>query len=212
MRYLRLAAIGLACGISACSYDVPITASPAFDVYSNYRDKIPGRFTLFVDANSFAREVKPAGHMCSAHSYPLNANASFKQSALKTIEQIVEEVELVDRPLPVEELASKSYQGQIVIKSDEYIARITFIPGFWSATASSTVDISASLIVDGTEGRYLGTSAAASRSSELSSANCGDGAQAIADANSRATKELLGRLAERLANEPRLREPVAKAP
>jgi hypothetical protein len=198
--------------MSACAYEVPITASPAFDVYSNYRDKIPGRFALFIDASSFAREVKPTGHICSANSYPLNANASFKQSAVNTIEQLVEQVEVVERPLPVEELTAKGYHGQIVIKSDEYTARITFVPGFWSATASSSVDVSASLVVDGADGRFLGTSASASRSSELSSASCGDGAQAIADANSKATKELLGRLGERLANEPRLRQPQAQMP
>lgn len=212
MPKLRLAAVAAALGISACSYDVPTTASPAFDVYSNYRDKIPGRFALFVDANSFAREVKPTGQICSANSYPLNANASFKQSTIQTIKQLVEELELVDRPLPIEELKDKAYRGQIVVKSDEYIAHITFIPGFWSATASSSVDISASLVVDGTDGRFLGTSASASRSTELSSASCGDGAQAIAEANSKATKELLERLGERLSNEPRLRQPVAQTP
>lgn len=209
MRSFCWVALGAALGISACSYNVPTTASPAFDVYSNYRDKIPGSFALYVDANSFAREVKPTGQICSANSYPLNANISFKQSVTATIKQLVEQVEVVERPLPTADLAAKGYRGQIVVRSDEYIAHITFIPGFWTATASSSVDISASLIVDGADSRFLGTSASASRSTELSSASCGDGAQAIADANSKATKELLERLGERLANEPRLRQPPA---
>ena len=191
--------------------------SPAFDVYSNYREKIPGRFVLFVDADLFAREVtKSTGHMCSAHFLSFEPRQCFIQAVgaqdhradcAKKSNWLIEPS--ADRGARIEILSGPDP----AIKSDEYIARITFLFRiFGVSTASSTVDISASLIVDGSEGRYLGTSASANHNqvTNCESASCGDGAQAIADANSRATKELLSRLAERLANEPRLKEPLAK--
>ena len=35
---------------SACAYNTPVDVSPAYNVYSNYEDKLPGRYALYVDA------------------------------------------------------------------------------------------------------------------------------------------------------------------
>ncbi|MDY0883500.1 hypothetical protein ACFPL7_11115 [Dongia soli] len=192
---------------AACSYPVSVPPSPALDVYASYTDKITGKYALYVDATSFTRTVSATGEICSAHNYPINANDAFKASAVKTLEQLVENVEVVDAPIAREALAERGYRGMIVIKSDEYSARLMFVPGFWQATATASADISARILVDGPEGRLFGTSGSASRSYDSSTGSCGGGAEALSHATSMAMKEMFERLGERFANEPKLRHP-----
>lgn len=69
------------------------------------------------------------------------------------------------------------------------------------------VDLVASLRVDGRSGRLLGTTVAADDNAVTDAGTgCDGGAQAISLATSGALKKLMGRLGERLANSPRLRE------
>jgi hypothetical protein len=71
----------------------------------------------------------------------------------------VESVQVVDAPVSASSLAERGLAGMIIIQPDTLVARIQFIEGFWPGTADSTVEISASISVDGKEGRLLGTSA-----------------------------------------------------
>jgi hypothetical protein len=139
------------------------------------------------------------------HSYPIDARAAFKQSAIDTVAQLVEAVEPIEKALTSAELREGQYRGQIIVKAEEYSPRLTFIPGFWMAHASSTVDISASLLVDGPDGRLLGTKASESRTVESDASGCSSGTDALGKANGKAMEAVLDRLAERFSNEPRLR-------
>lgn len=85
--------------LGACSYKASAPVSPAYDVYSNYPDKIPGRFALHVDAEELNREVRVRGYACSAHTYAVKGESAFVQSTLRTIEDLVQSVQLVDDPL-----------------------------------------------------------------------------------------------------------------
>ncbi|HET6156927.1 MAG TPA: hypothetical protein VFE34_01150 [Dongiaceae bacterium] len=207
-----LTAIIAAASLCACTYDVKTTASPALNVYSSYTDKLPGSYALLVQSDILAKKVDPSSHACSANNYPIDARATFKQSATDTMAQLVEKLEPVEQALTREQLQAGNYRGQIIIKAEDYDPRLTFVPGFWTATASSTVDISASLLVDGPSGRLLGTKASESRTEESEVSGCGGGKDALGRANGKATEALLDRLAERFSSEPRLRATSAALP
>jgi hypothetical protein len=204
MRFLSLAL--LLTLLSGCAYQVPVRPAPALDVYASYGDKVPGKFALYIDAASFNRVIVATGQICSAHKFPVNANEAFRLSAVETMKQLVEEVEVVDAPISRPKLAGTGYKGMIVLKSDEYTARLMFIQNFWSATATASADMSASVLVDGPQERLFGTSASASRSFDATTSGCDEGAGAIGEATALAMKEMLERLGERFANSPRLRE------
>ena len=199
------AAVIAAIFLSACTYEVKTTAAPALNVYSSYGEKLAGKYALLVHSDIMTKEVEPSSDNCGPHDYPIDARAAFKQSAIQTVTQLVETVEPVETALTATDLAAGGYKGQIIVKAEEYDPRLTFIPGFWVAHASSTVDISASLLVDGPEGRLLGTKASESRTVESDASGCGSGTDALAKANSKAMAAVLDRLAERFSNEPRLR-------
>ena len=200
-----LAAAIVAVSLCACTYEVKTTAAPALNVYSSYGEKLAGKYALLVQSDIMTKTVEPSSNNCGPHDYPIDARAAFKQSAIQTFTQLVETVETVEKALTAAELTDGQYNGLIVVRAEEYDPRLTFIPGFWSAHASSTVDMSASLLVDGPNGRLLGTKASESRTVESEASGCGSGADSLARANSKAMAALLDRLAERFSNEPRLR-------
>jgi hypothetical protein len=82
---------------------------------------------------------------------------SFRQSVIATLQQLVEEADVVQTPLTVDELAKAGKRGQIIVRADSMEARVEFIPGFWSATGEGHVELTANLTVDGLQGRLLGT-------------------------------------------------------
>jgi hypothetical protein len=193
--------------LGACSYPVQPSVSPALNVYTSYADKLPGHYILVVEASSWGKVVKPSSYQCSAHSFPMDVNAVFKESVTRTVEQLVESVEVASVPPTRETMSNKKIAGVILVKADTFEPKLTFIPGFWSATASAAMDVSAALTVDGPQGRLLGTSAGASRSADGDAGEgCGDGAKVLADATSKALRDLMERLGERIGNAPKLRE------
>lgn len=192
--------------LSGCAYNAPVTVSPNLNVYSSYGNRLPGTYALFIDAEAFSQKVHPTGINCAAHNFPLDMQDTFRQSVVSTLQQLVEEVDVVPTPLTADELARTGKRGQIIVRADSMTARIQFIPGFWSATAESDVDLSANLSVDGPGGRLLGTTAEGEGTAQGEAGGlCGGGADVIAQAAEKATKHLLGELGERLSNSPRIR-------
>jgi hypothetical protein len=214
MKIFNLAALAAASlALGACAYNAPVGVSPNLNVYSSYDEKLPGSYALYVDSELFSQTVRPTGYNCAAHTFPLDMRDTFKQSVTRTIQQLVEEVEVVQSPLSGEALARSGKRGQIVVRADGLNARVQFIPGFWSASSEGNVELTANLSVDGSNGRILGTTAEGSGTAQGDAGlMCGGGANAIAMAAEKATKQLLGQLGERLSNSPRMRAASDVAP
>lgn len=203
----RLAACGLALALCGCAYNASVAVTPNLNVYTSYGDRLPGSYLLHVDADAFMRTVKPSGLTCSAHNYSLDAREAFQHSVLQTVAQLVENVQMVDRPLPADEVARRGARGMILVKAEGMSARLTYIAGFWTSKPEATVDLRASLVVDRPGlGRVLGTTASGDGEGVSPyGGDCGGGSDALGVATERAMEELLGTLGERLANAPRLR-------
>ena len=200
-----VAAIVAAVALCACSHEVKTIASPATSVRPVDGQKLPGSYVLVVQSDNMAKTVDPTSFSCGGPEFPIDARASFKQSARDTMVQLVEKLEPAEQPLTPEQLQAGKHRGQIIIKTTAYDAQLDFNPGLFSATADATVTIAASLAVDGPAGRLLEAEESDVRTVEHDVVTCGDGAEVLADANGKATVGLLERLAEHIAKEPKLR-------
>jgi len=179
-------------------------SAPNLNVYSNYSDKVPGKWMLSVDAASGKRDIHSEGIACAAHVYPVDISSSFRASVEATFQNLAENVEVVDNPPPASTLGAAGYAGVIRVKLDSMRPRLEFIQGFWSAKARSDMEIDAGLVVDGPSGRLLGTQASG-RGTDEESGDCPTGAGVIGHASEEAMKSLLGALGERFGNAPQLR-------
>lgn len=204
-------AAACAAALSACSYDVYTLSSPQLNVYSNYTNKIPGKWALTVFVNGIEQDVHPTGFACSANHYPLNVSSAFAQSSFTTFQNMIEDVEPLARPIPAAELARNGFKGIIRVKGEELRTRLIFLSGFLSSTAQAGVEIDAGVTVDGPDGTLVGTRATGHGSaSNDAGMYCEGGALALQLAAERAMRDVLGQLAERMSSTPQMRKPKSR--
>jgi hypothetical protein len=193
--------------VGGCAYNVAPTTAPAVNVYSSYESKIPGSWVLVIDPSTeFQREIKPSTYVCSAHKYPFSSGDTIKSSISQTMGNIFEEVISRSSAPTSEELAKNSLAGVVIVRLDSFQPRLACQQGFWSASCSATADMSFGVEVNGPNGRMLGTSVGSSKTHDGDAGGaCGDAANVFAEAYRLSLKDSLERMAERVANAPKLR-------
>ena len=214
----RLFGMVALCALAGCTYNAVVDVSPALGVYSNHDTKLQGRWALFVDSDRLDDAGEVVGIGCSAHNYPLEMESQFRASTVATIENLVDAVQLVDSPLNGAALASGGYAGQISIKTEDLDASFQAISGFWSVQSigagsyvlglEGEVELTVSMLVDGHEGRLLGTTVSEDGKSRFSG-DCSKGGQAVGKAAEESLERTLNVVGERLVNSRRVREYAA---
>ena len=198
-----VAAVGM---LAACSYDVQTVTAPQLNVYSNYDEQVPNRWALVVEPTALTTTARSSSYQCSAHAFPIDLAGSFPPSVTATFENVVQEIDVLERPIPASVLVQRGYAGQIQIRGEAVRARLNFLPGFFQANVDATVELEVGLVVDNGEGRALGTRASGmGRADGSAGIYCSGGADALARASEDAVRSVLGQIAERFSNAPRIR-------
>jgi hypothetical protein len=199
------AAIASAIFLSGCAYDAKPISTGAVNIVSNHSQKAPGRYALYVDPGELNKVIHPRGTNCAAHSYPLNMTDGFKSSVRATLANIFDQVEDVPTPLQGQTLRTAGYRGQIIVRGESMEGRLIAVPGFWNATISTTIQLAASITVDGPDGRLVGKTleGMAERESDAG-ALCSGGAASVEDAATEAMRKLMVQLGETVANTDKL--------
>ena len=199
----------LACiTLAGCAHQSVVDVAPAYNIASSYSQPIPGRWALYVDANDLeGKDLHMKGFECGAHRFPIAAGSAFAQSSLRTLKNVVQSIEMVDRPLSQASLKTQGFAGQILLKGEELDGDLVVITGFWSNKIEAEVDMAVSVRVEGQSGRLLGTTVSGDDESiHGAGAFCGGGAKAVADAGEGALKQIMINIAESISNAPRIRE------
>lgn len=207
MKYFTLA-VSIA-ALAGCSYAVKPVSAPAVNVYSSYEDKIPGKWVVVVaDTSDLVREIKPSGFTCSAHKYPFDAGDSIRLSVQNTLQNVFEEIELRSVNPTLEEIERTGFSGYLMIRVTAFQPRLSCSPGFWEASCTATSELAIGVDAFGHSGKLLGTSVSGSKSSDGGAGGyCGEAANIFADAFQASVKDTMERLAERVSNATKLREP-----
>lgn len=196
----------LAAWLSGCAYKAETISSPAYNVPLSYSSKIGGKWLLSVDADRFSTVVRPSGYQCSAHNYPLDLKGSFQSSVRQTLENVFADLEVVDKPVPSDQLAARGARGMIAVRGEDIRGRLDMLPGFMSATARTRVELATAVTVDGRQGRLLGKTVEGDAEAESGAGfACEGGSKALADAAGQAVRDNVRELAETLGNAPKLR-------
>jgi hypothetical protein len=192
--------------IASCAYQVHTNIRPNVAAYSAYDEKIPSKAAAYLDAHNAKADVKVSGLACSAHTFPVDAEASIKTALLGTLENVIEQVQLVDSPLSRSQLANRGLDTMIIAKIDNMDVDLLVIPGFWSADMRSEADVLIGITADNRNGRQFGTTVSGRGKATVNAGSaCEGGATAIGKAIEEATENALGTLAERVSNSDRLR-------
>ncbi|SFU22517.1 hypothetical protein [Mesorhizobium sp. YR577] len=192
---------------AACQYKAEPMSVGAYNVYSSYGDKLPGKYLLYVDASALKKAIKPSDMNCAAHTYPLDLTAGFTGSVRKTFETLVSETEVVAQPVDRADLAARGARGMIIVRGEEISGRLRVVPGFWAAGMETEVELVASITVDGRSGRLLGSTVSGNGNAQGDAGGfCEGGAKALVESAEKAMKQSVGRLGEALTNSERVRK------
>ena len=204
MKIILTAILGIA-ALSGCTYQSAVSATPVYDVYSGYDDKMPGTWALHVSGlERFASEADMASINCAANNYPIDVGQAFDSSLTATVTNLVEGLQIVDRPLTASELREREFAGIILAKAERVDAELIVNQGFWSGKPRSEVELAATITVEGVHGRLMGTTISGDGTARTSG-GCAQGADVVKNAAEDALRDLLTALGERFANSPRIR-------
>lgn len=205
---LGLVIVGIAGLVSGCAYNVQPVSTKAINIYSSYDSKVPGQYAVVLDDSirHVNREIKPVSHVCSAHTYPIALGESIAISVKHTLDSVFEQT-VEQSTMPSSETMKRlGLRGVVLVKMDDFSPRLSCSMGFWSGTCSGSTDMSFGINIRGTTGTLLSTSASGSRTFDGDSGgSCEGGANVLSESITRAAKDALERLAERISNSPRLR-------
>jgi hypothetical protein len=199
--------------VSACAYSVQPVSTRALNLYSAYENKVPGNFVLVMDSSirEVNREVTPASYVCRAHRFPIAVGDSLAISIKQTLESIFEQVREQGSAPPADQLSNLGFNGVILVRLDDFSPRIICHKGFMSGTCTANTDLSFGVTVRGSGGILASTAASGSKTADGDAGvYCGGGADVLSDSITRATRDALERLGERLSNSPKLREASAQ--
>ncbi|KAB2710053.1 hypothetical protein F9K80_10660 [Brucella intermedia] len=193
--------------VGGCQYKAEPVSVAAYNVYSSYDGKLPGKYLLYVESAKLDKPIKPSDYNCAAHTFPLALSNSFSGSVRKTFQNLVSELEVVNQPVDRDGLRARGAKGMIIVRGEDVDGRLRLVPGLWTAGMETSVEISASITVDGPSGRLLGTTVSGNGNAQADAGfACEGGAKSLAESAEKAMKETLGRLGESLVNSERVRK------
>lgn len=203
---VAVSAFVLATALGGCAYKAEPIAAGAFDVVTSYSNKLPGKYLLYVSSDHLDTTVRPNQATCSAHSFPIEAATAFKGSVRSTLANLVDQIEEVSEPVPLDQLRSKGARGLIVVRADNLDGRIRVEPGFMTANMATEVRITASATVDGSGGRQFGqTFEGLGKADSGAGFACEGGAESMRRSTEAALKDVVRKIGEGIANSDRVR-------
>jgi hypothetical protein len=192
--------------LAACQHKVRASYSPALDIPSGYLEKIPGKYLLQVKSERLSGKFGVSGQACGTHSFSLDLAEAFEGSVVRTIENLIEQVDRSEIATDRYALRLLGYRGLIRVIGEDLEVDIKAIQGLWSVEMEAEIKLTAAYIVDGLEGRLAGGRVyAEAKDRHDAGAVCSGGAIAVQKSAERALRRLMQQLGERIANEPRLR-------
>lgn len=208
----RLSAIAVICAIGllqACTLVTPVPVTPAHNVYFGYDDVLGGRWALYVDPGEWdSLNGRVEGLGCSAQQFPVSI--PFAQSVTDTLTNIVGEVTLIEAPLGTQALADRDLHGLILVRAEETDLELHLDWDPWTSPMEGVMkgeaEPAATILVDGLEGRLLGSRVQVDAYTELVGGDCTDLAAALGKATDDALEALMTRLGEELTDSRNVRE------
>ena len=193
-----------------CSYTVPLTISPAVNIYSSYDKKIKGPVVLVIDHNirNINQKVKPSTHFCSAHSFSVVVGDTLASSIKATTDAIFDQV--VERPTSPtkEEMQEMGMRGTVYVRLNRFYPAIRFSSGYREGYGMASCDIVLDVSVEDSLSKgLLATTVGGTRTADgVVGDFCRQGTNILSSAISQTIRETMERYAERVSNSAKIRK------
>lgn len=193
----KLVCIGLGAFLMVgCAHKAEVGSTSA--AYEVRRDRVQQTKAYVAVSNDLAnleKIVKP-GQICGAHNYPLSAGPAIKTSIVRTVSAAHQSV------VPVQTASESAKDGVLyTFALDDFNPRLRFQPGFFSATADASVELSIRTTAVSSDGRELATTTVRGFGQESVEGDCPVGAEALSKATEKAVRVTLENFVARVINQ-----------
>lgn len=183
-----------------CAHRIEATSVSSVNVYTTRDAKIAGNYNLVIDDNikSLAKDVKMASYACSAHSYPMAVGEVLSQSIRNATRSAFEQA----NELQSGGTSSPGITGTIIYRLEDFQPKLSCQSGFWTMSCTATTEIGMNVMVRDKDGKVVvNTAANASRTADGEAGSmCDKAGVYVGESFTKATKEVLERLLERISN------------
>lgn len=187
--------LGLVALASGCAHQANVVSTSAgYEVRSDKVNNGKAYVYISQDLDSLERIVKP-GHICGAHTYPLDAGPAVRASIMKTMEAAYKQVISVPS-----RSAAQSDAPMFAFSLDEFNPRLRFVPGFWSATADSSVEMAIKTSTTGIDGKEVSSATVRGFGQDSVDGGCETGADILAKSTQKAIRVTLENFVARVIN------------
>ena len=114
--------------------------------------RTPGQYAAMVQSGGWALKTDSQSWACSAWSFDTNINSVYSDAVRDALTRSLEKVTFVPNTLTPKELHDKGYQAQIVVYQGNAKAKFGVASGFFTGTANSEIDLTATLAILGPNG------------------------------------------------------------
>lgn len=196
-------------GLSGCAYQTQVSASVSPAVYSFSEERLQGKVMLYLaDWEGAPIHVRPKTHFCSAHTFPLSLGEPAQSAFQKATQASFSEVIFTKQMPTREHLKQAGAAGLVVVKMNQFTPEITFLPGFWTASATAIAELYIDVAVYDVQLQriYTTTLGASRQASGDGGGACQGGAAVLGDAVSKVLRETTERYVERLNSNKKVRQ------
>lgn len=190
----------LATIMAGCSHSVAVRPNVSPMAY-NFSDKPINAHICLVMHDSISNHkqvVNPKSYVCSAWSYPVEMGPAISSTITQVAKNCFREVEVMNS-IPV---GKHHFNGILMVDLIDANLDLTFLPGFWSATADCYTEMNLKLtFLDGNNKKvWQSVVGYSKRQTGDSGGACEGGSTAISQALEACLKNISIQLAEKLTN------------
>lgn len=198
----KIAAITLACAaIQGCAYtSVVPSANGSAEIMPSRVLNEDTAVRIGPDLAGLRQKVN-IGHMCSAHTYMVDAGPAIAESILQTLEGGFRNVHRTDSQPPL-----KPDTFFLDFSLSEFVPRLRFTPGFFIASADATTELAIKVRATAPNGTLAYQTTARGEGRADTTGGCDIGEQVVTDATRKAVQRTMEDLAQKLINSGILQE------
>lgn len=202
-----------ALALQACASQATMQMAPAVTSFAVDQEPIPGHWAVIVQASEIPTRYTSGELSCSGWTYTIESEETFRESVMATMDAAFESVRPMSSMPSQSAIQSQELDGAIIVSVNTYNAFMSWLQGFWTATARAEATIRIGVEVRDRNGeRIAGFSEGAQRSATAESGGCDAGSTAIARALATTTQSIMESSLERIQDNPRIRQSVASRP
>ena len=184
--------------LTGCAFNAQVSSTDSAVSEIRTDKQTHKEVTIFIsdDLSNLKKDVKPSSFVCSANKYPLDVGPALKLSIRHVMDGAFSNVYEQTSAAP----SDSSAPYHFTFRLDSFEPRLTFTPGFWSASISASAELVMKVEATDSKGKIIVRTTVSGDGMADGDGQCPEGAQILALATQKAIKRTLENFIDKMIN------------